>query len=57
MPIVPWGVPVRRGAGPQPKEVRQVGCGESHVGSGPGAPSQVSGPQMKSEALVPPGGE
>jgi hypothetical protein len=57
---LPWTLgrmPSRRGTGPMPKEVRQDGRGESRVESGLQGPSQVSGPQMKSESLVPPGGE
>lgn len=54
---MPMGsMPSGRGAGTKPKEARQTAWGLS-VGSGPAGPGQVSGPQMKSESLVPPGGD
>lgn len=50
-------MPSRRGAEAQLKEMREDSHGELGVGNGPQGPSQASGPQMKSESLVPPGGE
>ena len=49
-------MPSRRGAGTKPKDMRPGSHGELGGGNGPPGPSQVSGPQMKSESLVPPGG-
>lgn len=50
-------MPSRREAGTTPKEVRQDDRGELGLGSSPPGPRKVSRPQMKSESLVPIGGE
>lgn len=57
MPVDPWRecLPGEELAPSPRKEARQPW--ELGVGSGPQGPSQVSGPQMKSESLVPPGGD
>lgn len=49
-------MPTRKGAGTEPKEMRQDSRGELGLGRGLHGPSQVSRPQMKGESLVPPEG-